>query len=249
MRIDFNQTQFRRHNLRHHVATVLLGPVLLRQGQKARTIITQLPEPPGERHGTSGTGPTLNLLIIGDSAGAGVGAAHQNESLSGRTVAHLSTDHTVNWRLQARSGSTVPAAMRHLKRLAPESFDWVVVSLGANDVVSRHSLAQWRENLDSLCELLDERFGHPQLLFSGLPPMHLFPALDQPLRWYLGSRAKDFDRVMADWAAGRERCARLPMNFPEDPALLATDGFHPGPGLYRLWGQAVAQHIRRHSGP
>ncbi len=129
--------------MRHLVATVLLGPVLLRQGQKARQKITLLPEPPGDRHGTSGTGPTLNLLIVGDSAGAGVGAAHQTESLSGRAVAHLSTDHTVNWRLQARSGATVPAAMRRLKRLEPESFDWVVVSLGANDVVMHKMSGLW----------------------------------------------------------------------------------------------------------
>jgi hypothetical protein len=32
---------------------------------------------------------------------------------------------------------------------------------------------------------------------SGLPPMHRFPALPQPLRWYIGSRARDFDRALA----------------------------------------------------
>ncbi len=235
--------------MRHQVATVVLGPILMRQGQATRHKITLLPEPPGDRQGTIGTGPPLKLLIIGDSAGAGVGSAHQTEALSGQTVQQLSAHYTVNWRLQARSGSTIPAIMRHLKRLGNEPWDWVVVSIGANDVVSRHSLQQWRDNLDSLRDLLNERFDQPRMLFSGLPPMHLFPAMPQPLRWYIGSRAKEFDRELANWAAGQERCARLAMDFPADPDLLATDGFHPGPGLYVLWGEAVATHIRTHARP
>jgi hypothetical protein len=41
-------------------------------------------------------------------------------------------------------------------------------------------------------------------VLSGLPPMHRFPALPQPLRWYVGSRARDFNRVLAELAgAGR----------------------------------------------
>ena len=231
------------------MATVLLGPILLQQGQKVRQHITQLPEPPGDRQGTAGSGPRLRLLIIGDSAGAGVGAAHQDDALSGQTVRQLSCQYTVNWRLHARAGTTIPVIMRRLMRLESEPWDWVVVSLGANDVVSRHSLAQWQENLDRLRDLLDERFDRPRLLFSGLPPMHLFPALPQPLRWYLGTRAKEFDRALGNWASSRERCARLATDFTRDPALMATDGFHPGPGLYRLWGQAVAEHIRSHGDP
>jgi len=230
--------------MNHQLAGILMSPILLKQGKQVRQHITLLPEPPGDRQGVTGTGPVVKLLIIGDSAGAGVGAAHQSEALSGRIVESLAPDFTVHWRLAARSGATVPATLRHLKRLEADAWDWVVISLGANDVVTRDSREHWRENLNTLRDLIQTRFGRPRILFSGLPPMHLFPALPQPLRWYLGARAKDFDRTMAQWASGQDRCERLPTDFPRDAALMASDGFHPGPGLYTLWGRAVADHIR-----
>jgi lysophospholipase L1-like esterase len=137
----------------------------------------------------------------------------------------------------------VAATARALRKQPCGNWDWVVVSLGANDVVAGRSLAQWRTDLTALQMQLDGDCGHPRLLFSGLPPMHLFPALPQPLRWYLGARAREFDRELQRWTNGQAHCERLATDFTTDAALIATDGFHPGPGLYRLWGEAVARHI------
>jgi lysophospholipase L1-like esterase len=234
--------------MRHAAVTALLGPILYRQGRQVRGRINLLPEPPGARHGRVGSGPALSLLIVGDSAGAGVGAPHQAEALSGQVVQTLARNFDVQWRLAAWSGATIPATMRRLEGLPPGTWDYVIVSAGVNDVVSGHSLGRWRENLSRLRDLLHSRFGRPHILFSGLPPVHLFPALPQPLRWYLGARTRDFDRALARWVQDQEHCTRLPTDFPRDAALLATDGFHPGPGLYRLWGGAAADHIRAHRG-
>lgn len=231
----------------HQLASLLLGPILLKQGRQVRQHISLLPEPPGERQGVAGTGPAVRILIIGDSAGAGVGAAHQNDALSGQVVQALAPDFTVHWRLAARTGATVRTTLRHLQLLEADPWDWVIVSLGVNDVVTRDSRARWRDNLSALRGLIQGRFGRPRILFSGLPPVHLFPALPQPLRWYLGARAKAFDRTLACWASGQDRCERLQTDFPRAATLMATDGFHPGPGLYKLWGRAVADHIRGNS--
>jgi hypothetical protein len=43
--------------------------------------------------------------------------------------------------------------------------------------------------------------------------MHRFPALPQPLRWYVGSRARDFDRALEELAA-RLRVLRIPRPRP-----------------------------------
>ena len=64
----------------HWLLTLLLGPLLLYQGFRVRRNILLLPEPPGERTGTAGDGPPLRLLVTGDSAAAGVGAAHQQSA-------------------------------------------------------------------------------------------------------------------------------------------------------------------------
>ncbi|MEM1270634.1 MAG: SGNH/GDSL hydrolase family protein, partial [Bacteroidota bacterium] len=66
--------------MRHLLSTLLLGPVLVYQGQQVKKRVLRLPEPPGDRAGVIGEGPALSVLIVGDSSGAGVGASHQDEA-------------------------------------------------------------------------------------------------------------------------------------------------------------------------
>ena len=61
-----------------------LAPLLFAQGVYVRRVTPRLPEAPGERSGVSGGGPALKLLILGDSAAAGVGASSQATALAGR---------------------------------------------------------------------------------------------------------------------------------------------------------------------
>ena len=80
---------------------VFLAPVYLYQGHKIKRDTVRLPEPNGERHGQvqldnpAGNLPntlkdnrqqTLNLMIVGDSAAAGVGSQTQQEALVGNLI-------------------------------------------------------------------------------------------------------------------------------------------------------------------
>jgi hypothetical protein len=67
----------------YQLTTLALGPLLLAQGLYVRRKTPLLPEPPGARSGFAGTGRLLRVLILGDSAAAGVGAASQLSALSG----------------------------------------------------------------------------------------------------------------------------------------------------------------------
>ena len=66
-----------------------LSPLLLAQGVYVRRVTPRLPEAPGSRSGVAGGGPSLKLLILGDSAAAGVGAASQDEALAGQLAVAL----------------------------------------------------------------------------------------------------------------------------------------------------------------
>lgn len=222
---------------------IALGPLLLAQGLYTRRVTPKLPEAAGDRHGAEGQGPALRLLIVGDSAAAGVGAAHQEEALAGQIVARLATAHTVNWRLVAQTGLTTAEVLERLRQHAAEPTDIAVVSVGVNDVTSRLHTGAWRAQLQALASELTERHRARQIIFAPVPPMHLFPALPQPLRWYLGSRAKAFNRELADWTGTQAGCELLDMQLPLDPDLMALDGFHPGPTLYRIWAEHVARSI------
>lgn len=231
-------------SLRHLLATIALGPVLLAQGRHVRRAVPVLPEPDGPREGDAGSGKALRLLVLGDSAAAGVGAQTQDEALSGQLAVALAPTFRLRWKLLAFTGATTADMLQRLRAEPAAQFDAVVTSLGVNDVTGRVSLAAWRRAQQELITVLQSRFGAPHILLSGLPPMHRFPALPQPLRWYVGSRARDFDRVLARVAASRPGCEFLALGHEMmDAAAMAGDGFHPGPPIYALWAREATRRI------
>ena len=226
------------------LATIGLGPVLLWQGRRVRRTTPVLPEPPGPREGTAGEGPPLRLLLLGDSAALGLGAASQDEALSGRLVAALAPYYRLTWRLVARTGATTRGTWRRLEPEPEADWDVVVTSLGVNDVTGAESSRTWLVAQQELVGRIQARFAPRWVLLSGMPPVHAFPALPQPLRWYLGRKARRFDRALAAWAAGTDGVRHLTADFVDDPDLMASDGFHPGPRGYALWAGEVARTIR-----
>jgi len=226
-----------------NLSALLLSPLLLAQGLHTRRRTPKLPEPPGPRQGVAGSGEPLRLLIIGDSAAAGVGAGDQREALSGQLSDRLAERFRVEWLLHAETGATTESTIASIGQLEPKPHDVALTSLGVNDVTSGVGLDKWLGQQRVLRELLKERFGVSLVVHSGLPPMHGFPALPQPLRWYLGSRATRFDRALEAELADHPYARFLSLRFTVDPAHIATDGFHPGPPVYREWARRAAELI------
>lgn len=224
---------------------LILSPLLLVQGLAARKSTPRLPEPPGERDGTRGDGPPLRLLIVGDSAAAGVGAAHQDDALLGQVVSWLARDFRVTWSLKARTGNTTASILQLLHSQPPQRFDVAVTSLGVNDVTGLVRRARWRHQQAQLRVVLKQKFGVDTVVVSGLPPLHGFPALPQPLRWILGARATQFNHDLERDVAVDDAANFLDLRFTADTALMASDGFHPGPGVYAEWGARVAALVRQ----
>jgi len=229
-------------------AAAALGPVLLAQGMYVRRTVPKLPEPPGARESIAGEGPPLRLLILGDSAAAGVGAASQSEALSGQVVSRLNCTFRVSWRLLAGTGYTTRAILRLLEEEPPAPFDVVLTSLGVNDVTSGRRLDTWLRDQSRLASLLREKFSVRHILLSGLPPVGKFPSLPQPLRWWLGRRAERFDEALERWAASQPDCDYMGIRQGGDMQVagvhqMASDGFHPGPEFYALWGEAASRRI------
>ena len=226
-------------------AMVTLGPQLLAQGVYVRSTAAKLAEPPGPRSGISGSGVPLRLLITGDSAGAGVGSPDLEQALLGQVRTPLSAHFELHWKLEASTGHTTLDAVTHLRELPPEPFDAVVTSLGTNDVTSMRMVSTWLEHLGRLVFLLRSKFQARQIIISGMARLQQFPAFPQPLAWYMGARARQFNRALRQWAAPQADCEIIPMDVEILPGMMAEDGFHPGPRVYALWGAAVAEAIRR----
>ncbi|MFN9745572.1 MAG: SGNH/GDSL hydrolase family protein [Betaproteobacteria bacterium] len=231
-------------------AKLVLSPLLVAQALRTRARLPRLPEAAGPRQGVVGEGAPLSLLVTGDSSAAGVGVVHQRDALAPRLAQELATrgGRRVHWRLLAHSGLTTAQTLALLQREHPAAgpgghFDIAVVVTGVNDVVDQvpsHHAVSLRE---ALANRLRNGLGVQHVVFAPLPPVHLFPGLPQPLRWVAGSDARRHDRALSDWARSRDDVSRAEVELPLNPALMAEDGFHPGPKVYRLTAHAIALHI------
>ncbi len=183
----------------------------------------------------------ISLLVLGDSAAAGVGVNHQAEALTGKLVSLLSPIVNLRWKLLARTGDNSADIIKRLTLEEPNVYHTVVISVGVNDVTGFTSTSAWLNNLQIIIEHLKSNFDTQYIYFSSLPPMHLFPALPQPLRWWLGVRAKKLNKIMANLVTTKEGCYFVEASFPIEQKYIAIDGFHPAAAAYSLWAEQVAK--------
>jgi lysophospholipase L1-like esterase len=228
----------------HQLAGIALAPLLYLQGKAVRRSVPALPEPAGPREGRKGEGGRLRILVLGDSAAAGVGVSTIDESLTGQLVDCLSASYVVEWQLVAKTGATTSSTLKHLNKSRLGPYDVCVTSLGVNDVTSGLGINAWLVQQRSLRQQLRRDLGVAHLIISGLPPMHGFPALPQPLRWWLGARATAYDEHLQKDLRGEADVSFLSLRFTDDVRGMAADGFHPGPTVYREWAKRVATLVQ-----
>lgn len=189
----------------------------------------------------------LRVLIAGDSSAAGVGVADLADAMPGRFTRALAAHigRAVQWRLCARTGLTAAGLHEHLDHdlAARPVFDVAVIVVGVNDVTARRSARHWLADLEALRARVRRDSPGCVLWWSGLPPMHLFPALPQPLRAYLGARARALDAQLARWVAADPTMHHLPIPALRGDGMMASDGFHPGPRGHTVWGELLARSV------
>lgn len=113
-------------------------------------------------------------------------------------------------------------------------------SVHAPDVTGLNGFAAWSENLQGRIDTLKINVDARYITLTGLPPMHLFPALPQPLRLWLEARARKLNAMMVDVAQSNERCVLVEAPLPVDAESMAEDGFHPGNSACSLWADMLA---------
>lgn len=220
-------------------------PVLIGQGPRVRARAIEMPEPAGPREGAVGAGPALRLLVTGDSSAAGVGVAHQDEALTGQLARRLGERHRVHFRLVARSGNTTRATLDQLWREGASEVDVAVVGLGVNDMTRGRPMRLWLRDMGDLIDWIQSETGARLVVVSGMPPVHQFPLLPNPLRWALGAEARRRDAALRDYLDRRPGCQWMTLHMDLGPLNMAEDGFHPGPPVYAEWARAAETIIRR----
>ena len=175
------------------------------------------------------TNQPLRLLGLGDSVIAGVGLASTESTVTARLADRLNQHlgRAIDWRILGEDGAKISDTQRMLGATESESFDWIVVSVGVNDVTGLTSLVRWQKGLLGLISDIKARSSHATVVFLQLPPMGRFEMIPQPLRAVLGIRAAMLRQVLT-WVVEAHRGVWM-----IDPsrlfvsAYMAEDGYHP----------------------
>lgn len=254
---------------------VLLAPIYLYQGRKIKRDTVRLPEPNGERHGQVQLNDaiespkeahkrTLNLMVVGDSAAAGVGSETQQEALVGNLIPVLTQQSAIqnqfdilNWSLQATTGHTSFDILRRLYVLPAPSqpVDVMVLSVGVNDTTSKVSVDKWQQQIENIIAIAQRKFGVRELIFLSLPPMAQMPAIPAPLSNFVGAKASILDNTLQQVCAAHDSVTYMATDFPRMIAehsngtpidikvMFASDGFHPSSLMYGYWAQQLSELI------
>jgi lysophospholipase L1-like esterase len=213
----------------------LLLPVALVQGAWVRWTTPRLPPARGHR-GRAGEGATpLRLVGIGDSIVAGVGVEEQRNALVGQFARELHgrTRRAIEWRAYGFNGATSALIARRMAQRSPEA-DVYLVSAGVNDVTHGVSARSFATSIERLVATLKDRSPQAVILFAGIPPLAMFPALPWPLGRLLGDRAR---RLQSAAREVLQREKALCFDFPDSlpGGGFAGDGFHPAADACAEW--------------
>src|SRR5690606_33160814 len=177
-------------------ATMALLPALVTPGNRVEKDTLMLPERQGKRQGRTGTGKKLSLLILGDSAAAGVGVEHQDDALLGAILYELKNDFEIEWKLQAKTRDTSSKVIRTLDQMEVQHYDVIITSVGVNDVTKLMPAEVWIQKQEKLYSKIQQKFSPKLIIAASVPPMNMFPALPNPLAWLFGQYAKQMNQQL-----------------------------------------------------
>lgn len=227
--------------------------LLARQAETARRIIGKpLGEeaPRADRVWKKAYGNPVELLVLGDSIAAGLGAERRKDTLGGRLAKGLAkrTQRAVRLTTGAVVGAESSQLADQLDGL-PAGYvaDVAVVVVGGNDVTHRVPVSESARHLTDAIERL--RAQGTEVVVGTCPDLGLLRPVPQPLRT-LGSRASRqlaAAQATAATAAGAHAVslARVvgPFFITNPDEMFSLDRFHPSALGYRRTASALLPSV------
>ena len=231
-------------------ATVLpIAPFLYVQGQITRWKVGLLPEAEGPV-GVSGSGEVeANLLVLGESTVAGLGARTHELALGGRFALGLSEriGKRVRWTVVGRNGVTARRTIDELLPLVPdEKFEYVLLGIGGNDVMKLSSPKKWRRDMIELLGRVSEKNPNATVFITNCPMIIHSPVLPQPIKRILWELSKMHNDNIREFTADMERVYYYPQPVDVNFDGFWADGIHPSEQGYADWAAAMLKHFDQH---
>lgn len=191
-------------------------------------------------------GELVQLLMLGDSIAAGLGADHRKNTLGGRIAKQLALalQQPVQLHTAAVVGAESSSLREQLDALPPGYLpDIAVIIVGGNDVTHRIPVTESVRHLDEAVRRL--RALGADVVVGTCPDLGALRPVPQPLRAIAGRMSWQLaaaQAAAAEVAGGRAVSLRhaVGADFSSDPdAMFSLDRFHPSARGYRRVADAI----------
>ncbi|WP_432560023.1 SGNH/GDSL hydrolase family protein [Granulicoccus sp. GXG6511] len=228
--------------------------LLTRQAAAAREVIFahDIGEetPNGEKIYRRKASGRLELLVVGDSIAAGLGAERRRDTIGGRLAKEVArrTDTSVHLFTAAVVGAQTSEVLDQIDGLPGEYRpDLAIVIVGGNDVTHRVPISRSVSALVEVITRLQDRGA--DVVVATCPNLGAIRPLRQPLRTIAARRSALLATAQrkAALAHGARTVSlgrvvgRIFLAEPE--TMLGLDMFHPSPGGYRRIAQAMLPSV------
>lgn len=222
------------------ILLIPIFPILYLFGKKLRQKIGRLPAH-SEFLSLQGKQNQANLLIIGESTAAGVGASKQESTYAHQLYQLLGKELSVyNLGKNGLQANKLKRVLAHGKQEIPFPIEKAILLIGANDCFKFTPPSKFRRELKGFIQLLSQTYRTKKIIIPSVPPVHLFPALPAIIRFFLFWHRKMLTMEIQDLAKENDILVYLPLkdNFPKE--FFAADGIHPSDlGYQKLAEEAL----------
>jgi len=161
-------------------------PLLYWKGKKLRKQVVKLP-PMSERLSlTASNASEKNLLILGESSAAGVGASSESHTFAGRLFE--CAEEKCNILNLGKNGLRAANLLKLLDKNADAlvpSYDGLVLLIGANDCFKFTPPEKFAHQIQDSIDQLRKRFNIQKVWICTIPPVNQFPAIPALLQFFL----------------------------------------------------------------
>ncbi|WP_298512248.1 SGNH/GDSL hydrolase family protein [uncultured Kordia sp.] len=242
------------------IVSIPLLPILYFQGQKIKKTIPDLPEATDlEGTSISESNTSFQLITIGESTIAGVGASSNKTGFTGTLAKELSTQTSANisWKVYAKSGYTAKCVNQKIvPQITQQPVDLIVIGLGGNDSFALRTPKRWNKDIRALIDTIRTTYPKTPIVFANMPPIKEFTAFTGSFKFVIGNLVlhlgKELEKVVNDYENVYYRAKNLEyedlvkrMNLTAAPEDFFSDGVHPSELAYQVWAKDVAEYIQK----
>lgn len=212
--------------------------------------------------GSARPGPSLRLVVLGDSTTAGVGVERPEDALPYVLARHLADAegrpvHVVSYgwagaRIADLPRAQLPRAMEPLRPGGAEPFlagaDAVAIVIGSNDATHSTPPGRFRADLRTTLEAVRAAAPQARIVLAGIPGFRgalrdiepLIFLADQYARLLRPIGRSEATRIGAAYA---DLAAEVPGLIRGRTDVLSSDQFHPSAVGYAAWADVIADAL------